>query len=209
MRSMMASSTRSFLIRCAKHFVSDQYRNLFEISELAKKHRCSYFQSDDINSDEVQNFIKERAPDVLVSCLLLQRVESLVLGLPEIGSINFHPALVQEHRGTFASFWALFFDRRHAGATVHWMTEKFDDGAVILQQRFNVQRADSLYSLDEKTARLGGNLLVRALMKLEKKKSAALRVPLAKLFTMPAKKHTREFKTSGKKVSSFRDFFKI
>lgn len=209
-RSMGASFVQNLTTRVARYFVPNKYREIFEINELAEQHRLPYLKTHNINGPEVIEFCKKLDPDLFVSALLLQMVKRKMLDLPSMGSINFHPALVQEHRGTFASFWALFNNRRNAGATVHWMTEKFDDGPVILQRWFKIQRADSLYSLDYKNARLGGNLLAKALVKIKRQKAEPLSLSLGGLFQMPKKKHTLAFEGSGKKVvGSWREFFKL
>ncbi|NJP03730.1 hypothetical protein HC823_00370 [Candidatus Gracilibacteria bacterium] len=37
-----------------------------------------------------------------------------------------------------------FHNRKHAGATVHFMSEKVDEGPVILQKRFKVDSFDTI-----------------------------------------------------------------
>ncbi len=210
LKSMTTSMAQTLTTFVARQIVPNKFREVFGIEELAAKHGTHYLKAEDINSQEVKDFCRNLEPDLFVSALLLQRVKKEMLDLPEQGSINFHPALVQEHRGTFASFWALVNDRRHAGATVHWMTEKFDDGAVILQRWFRIHRDDSLYALDHKNAKLGGNLLVKALVKIKSNKAAPVRLSLGRLFLMPKRQHTHAFEGNGKKVvASWREFFKL
>lgn len=209
-KSMLTSFTQSLTTYVARKIIPNKFREIFEIEELATQHAIHYLRADDINNQEVKDFCHNLEPDIFVSALLLQRVKTEMLNLPTLGSINFHPALVQEHRGTFASFWALVNNRHRAGATVHWMTEKFDDGAVICQRWFKIQRADSLYALDHRNARLGGNLLVKALVKIKHNKATPIRLSLGKLFQMPKRQHTHAFEGSGKKVvSTWREFFKL
>ena len=209
-KSIGASFIQSLVSRFAKSFVPNKYRNNFEINEIATQHNIPYLKTNSINSPEVINFCQNKEPDMLVSALLLQIVKTKLLGIPSIGSINFHPALVQEHRGLFASFWALLLNRRRAGATVHWMNEKVDDGPVIMQRWFKIQPADSIYSLDHKNARLGGNLLAKALVKIQQKKATPMLLNLGELFKIPQKQHTLAFTGNGKKIiNRWRDLLKF
>jgi folate-dependent phosphoribosylglycinamide formyltransferase PurN len=197
-------------IRFARYFVSDKVREYFELDELAQKYHIPFLEVEDVNSSEVLKFIEKHSPDYLVSCLLYQLAKPPLLHAAPGGAINFHPALFQEHRGTFSSFWTLLKNRRHAGATVHFMTENFDEGQIILQRYFRVYRSDTIHCINQKSARLGGNLLVRALVKLKKKKARLIWLTkAAKILSMPSKTHTALFSKNGKGLIKWRDFFRL
>lgn len=197
-------------LKIARIFQGEKNRKYFEIDELATKYKIPFLRTKDINDEKSQKFIEEKEPDYLVSCGLLQLVKKNILALPKEGALNFHPSLVQEHRGTFTSFWALFRRKKTSGATVHFMTEKFDDGDVIIQRNFLVKKCDTLYSIDDKSARLGGNLLVKALVKLKKKKAKKIFIQnLAKLLSVPSRQEVALFKKHKKKIFTWTDITRI
>ena len=200
---------KTLKIRFGKWFVKDSKREYFSIGEMAKVYKIPFLHVSDINSKESEAFIKKFKPDFLASCLLLQIAKKNILDLPSRCAINFHPALTQKHRGAFGAFWALLKNWKHSGATVHFMTEDLDSGKVILQRRFFIHPSDTLYSLNEKSARLGGRLLAMALVKLKRNINVGYFLNnLGNKFTMPTEKEVKHF-FMKKKFIKIRDFFKV
>lgn len=209
-KSITANIIHNLKLNFAKIFIPDKRRHFFTFDEMARRYGFPVISTRDINSPEVQKFVKDKKPDYIVSALLLQVLKKEMLLLPSKGAINFHPALFQEHRGVFSSFWALMRNKKESGATVHFMDEKLDNGKIILQRNFFLHPSDSIHSVNDKSARLGGNLLVKALVKLKRKRAQAFWVKkMGRLFTMPDKAHTAEFEKKGKKIIHWEDLFKI
>ncbi len=201
---------QSLTVKFAKYFIPNEKRIYFNIEELAEMNGASYLALSDINSKESKKFIKKLKPNYLVSSLLLQIIDKEMLNIPTEGSINFHPALTQIHRGTFSSFWTLLKNWRKTGATVHFMTEKVDDGEIIIQKHFFTSKSDTINCINEKTAKLGGNLLAKALVKIKKKKKrTSFLKKLGGLFHHPSKKDIKNFKKNGGALIKIKDFFKI
>jgi folate-dependent phosphoribosylglycinamide formyltransferase PurN len=199
-KSIAFNILQNLKMNFAKSFVPDKKRKYFLLKELARRYGIPVLSVQDINAPEVLDFVSEKNPEYLVSAHLLQIVKKELLEVPLQGSINIHPALFQEHRGVFSSFWMLLRNQRQSGATVHFMSEKLDDGKIILQRNFFIQRSDSIHSVDEKAAKLGGNLLAKALVKLVKRSEKTFWIQsLSKLFTMPTENHARTFSREGKK----------
>ncbi len=155
-KSIVANILQNLKMNFAKNFVPDKKRKYFLLKELARRYGIPVLSTKEINTEEVLAFVSEKNPDYLVSAHLLQIVKKELLAIPHQGSINIHPALFQEHRGVFSSFWMLLRNRRQSGATVHFMNEKLDNGKIILQRNFFIQRSDSIHAVDEKAAKLGG-----------------------------------------------------
>ena len=210
LRSIATTVWQNCMIRFAKYCVPDRNRKFFEIEELAHQYKIPFLCARNINSKTVYRFIKKKEPDCLVSCLLLQIVKKPLLNLPPQGAINFHPALLQEHRGTFTSFWALLQNRSYSGATVHYMTERPDDGQVILQRRFFIKPSDTIHCVNQKSAQLGGNLLVKALVKIKKKSFQPRWVEqLGQLLTFPNRREAGAFHQQGKGHMRWRDYWRV
>ncbi|MCK5460596.1 hypothetical protein KAI58_01280 [Candidatus Gracilibacteria bacterium] len=209
-KTVLTNIWQTILLKIGKYFFHEQKREFFEIEELSKKNNIPFLKVSNINSKNVKNFIKKHSPDYIVSCLLLQLVKKNILELPRKGAINFHPALFEFHRGGFTSFWTLFKNRKKSGATVHFMTEKLDEGKIILQKNFLVKQSDSIFCINRKSAQLGGRLLVKALIKLGKReKLENFQKRLGKIFTMPTKKQTYLFRKKGKKIIHLKDLFRV
>ena len=201
---------QKWILRLARYVIPNRMRQYFELEELAEQHNIPYLEVPDINSQKVQNFISNKTPDYLVSSLLLQIIKPHILALPTKGAINFHPALFQRHRGTFANFWTLIKNWRQGGATVHFMTGRIDDGEVIIQRRFFVKKSDTMFDVNIKSARLGGKLLAKALVKLKKNEPFASPLKkLSKIFTTPTWREVKEFLHRKKSFIKWKDIFKF
>jgi len=61
--------------------------------------------------------------------------------------LNIHPSLLPDFKGTNTHQRVLDAGKREHGATVHVVTEKLDDGPVIMQARVAVQSGDDAESL--------------------------------------------------------------
>ncbi len=209
-KNIVTNVYKQLSIGLARFFVSKKKRAYFGIEEMSEENDIPYLSVSSINSSVSEKFIKSIKPDMLVSCFLLEIVKDNILKLPEKGSINVHPSLIQKHRGIFTSFWALAKKWKRSGATVHYMNEKIDDGDVIIQKKFFVHPSDSIHSIDKKAAVLGGKLLVKALSKIKRNNVKPFRFKnVGKFFTTPTPAQIKSFYTKGHSLISRKDFFSL
>lgn len=191
-----------------RNFLWWKDRQYLSIEEMAQKHEIPFMEVGSVNSQEAASFIQSKSPDLLASCFLLEIVGEPVLSLPRRGSINIHPALMQKHRGTFSSFWAIMKNWGKSGVTVHYMTEKVDEGKIIAQKAFYIYPNDTLHSINEKSARLGGKLLAKTLIRMKKNKIRTFYLKrLGKMFSVPSPKDIKHFYARGRKSISIKEFF--
>ena len=61
--------------------------------------------------------------------------------------INLHPSLLPKYKGLNAIEQAIEAGEDETGATVHWVTEELDSGAVIKQQTVPILPGDTVESL--------------------------------------------------------------
>lgn len=198
-----------WVIRWSRWFAAKRSRRYRNLDELAENTGATYCEVREINAPETLAAIKKLQPDLLVSCLLLQKAGAELLTLAPQGAINFHPAITSEHRGTFASFWTIFHRHASSGATVHRMTTEFDAGEVLVRRRFFVAPSDSVHCLNLRAAKLGGKLLAHAIAKIAKGTTAKIPLSqkLGQLLTLPSEVETREFFARGKSLIKWEDLF--
>ena len=132
----------------------------------------------EINSRETADFIRERAPDiVLVNGTNLLREPILSL-LPEIriGIINLHTGLSPYSRGGNCNLYMLLEGHPElVGVTVHHIDRGIDSGDIILTTRVPMEHGDTLEMIDARSFHLGIEMLVRAAHQLQSGRAA--RVP--------------------------------
>jgi methionyl-tRNA formyltransferase len=201
---------QTFFLKFTKLIIPKKWRKEFEISEMAEKRKIPYLEVDNINEIKSLDWIKKIAPDYLVSCLLLQIMKKEILAIPKKATINFHPALSHNHRGIFSSFWAIFHGKSKSGATIHFVNEKIDQGEIILVKSFFIQKSDSVFCVNRKSAVLGGKLLVRALKILQEKKRFKKRKFkwLRGIFSYPSNEQIDKFFQHGKNIIHWRDLWR-
>jgi phosphoribosylglycinamide formyltransferase-1 len=64
--------------------------------------------------------------------------------------INIHPSLLPAYKGLNTHQRVLDAGERYHGATVHFVTEKLDDGKIIIQSRIEIQPGDHAASLQQR-----------------------------------------------------------
>ena len=92
-------------------------------------------------------FVKRRAPEVIFSLHYRDRIPQTILGLARLGGVNLHPSLLPKHRGCFSAPWAIIEGDKTTGFTYHYMTDKFDEGNILLQHELPISDSDTAYSL--------------------------------------------------------------
>ena len=82
------------------------------------------------NSPEVEAFLAEKAPDVMVArCKSLLRKG--IFGIPRLGTFVMHPGICPDYRNAHGCFWALAQgDRDNVGMTLLRIDEGIDTGPV-------------------------------------------------------------------------------
>lgn len=75
---------------------------------------------------------------------------SAVLDKPNIVIINFHNALLPKYPGQHAPTWAIFMNEKESGCTWHYVSEKIDGGAIIIQKKCMIDPDEKAYRLARK-----------------------------------------------------------
>jgi phosphoribosylglycinamide formyltransferase-1 len=107
--------------------------------------------------------VEELNPDLVVSVGFMR-----ILGrdfVEKFRTVNTHPALLPNFPGAHAVADALSAKVKETGATVHWVDEGVDTGAVIVQQSVAVEPSDTEESLHERIKIKERELIVETLQK--------------------------------------------
>lgn len=151
----------SGVLRCLKIGGSHSLRSLL------LEYGCPVLTPHNINSKDFLHKLENYDLDLIVSVASSQIFRKRILGIPRLGCVNIHGALLPKHRGINPSFWVLLNGDAQTGTTVHFMDEKIDTGRIILQQPIPVANNETLNSLSLKIARTGARVLIEAIAMLE------------------------------------------
>jgi methionyl-tRNA formyltransferase len=112
-----------------------------------------------VNSEDGVSLLQAYSPDLILVATFKQIIGANILSLPKLGVINFHPSLLPKYRGPCPTNAALLNDDRVAGVTVHFITEKVDEGNILLQRSVPVNEMDNDGLLRRKLAELSGAMV--------------------------------------------------
>ena len=96
-----------------------------------------------------------------------EKIPLKVLKTPSQGSINIHPSLLPEFRGTSITRWQVLNGVTTSGATVHKMDGEFDSGGIIDQVAINIPNNINPQKLFQIIAEKSGPLLVKVIRSIE------------------------------------------
>ena len=80
--------------------------------------------------------------------------------------INIHPSLLPKFKGLNTFEKILNKKEKKTGCTVHYVTEKLDDGKIILKKFFYIKKNDDVKSLQKKTQELEYNAFSEAIIRI-------------------------------------------
>jgi methionyl-tRNA formyltransferase len=118
-------------------------------------------QPDDVNEEGARAQIAAVAPDAVVVCAFGALIRSELLAAHEM--LNVHPSLLPRWRGAAPIERAIMAGDAETGVAIMRLTAGLDSGPVAFMERETIREDDTFGTLSARLARLGGDLLVRAL----------------------------------------------
>lgn len=113
------------------------------------------FESSGIYSDAILSALLEEKADLVVLAGFMTILGEQIIKAFPYRIINVHPALIpsfcgQGYYGLKVHETALNYGVKVSGATVHFVNEEADAGAIILQKAVNVENGDTPESLQKR-----------------------------------------------------------
>lgn len=104
------------------------------VAQLAKDYGIPVVYSSSISEDDLTSRIEKLAPDFIFSFYYRYMLSNDILRLAKYGCYNMHGSLLPKYRGRVPVNWAVLHGETQTGATLHVMTEKPDQGAIVGQK---------------------------------------------------------------------------
>lgn len=133
---------------------------------LAAELGIELLQAGNVNEDAALERIRGARPEALAVCAFGQLIREPLLS--EWPLLNVHPSLLPRWRGAAPIERAIMAGDERTGVSLMWVTAGLDSGPVALQEEISISPEDDFELLSEKLARLGGELLVEALDRLQR-----------------------------------------
>jgi methionyl-tRNA formyltransferase len=135
-----------------------------DTSLYCSDHGIPYMTTDDHNSDELDQTLREGGFDIIVlgdTHILRPQI----MKRAKHGVMNVHPGVLPQVRGNHPYVWAVIHGLPQ-GASVHLINEKADRGPVILVRELTLSENASYPMLIFALNQLCGELVVEALQKI-------------------------------------------
>ena len=152
------------------------------IKKLSNKFDIKFIGTD-IKSTEIISFAKKNNINLFIGNPRKQKISSLFsfkkkkilfsinyLFLIEIDlikkfehCINIHGSLLPKYRGRTPHVWSIINNEKFTGITTHYITEKCDEGDIILQKKIPINKNDTGYSILMKFSKLYPQIIIKTI----------------------------------------------
>jgi len=158
---------------------SNETRWFKSVAQLASEHGIRVVTPDDPNTIEWIAAGRSYAPDFVFSFYYRHMLKEGWLTVASHGALNMHGSLLPKYRGRAPVHWAILNGETETGASLHYMLEKPDAGALVDQQAVPILPDDDALEVSRRVADAAATVLDRALPKLIDGSAAARPLNLA------------------------------
>lgn len=174
----------------------------YSVRAVARRHDVPVIEPRGVNDPAHLDALRRLDVDLIVSIAAPQLFRKELLALPRHGCINIHNSLLPQYQGLLPSFWVLANGEAMTGTTVHYMNERIDAGALILQRATPIEDSDTLHSLVYRTKILiGPEMLLEAIDRIESGDVPAIDVDwsTATYYSFPDRDAVQRFRARNRK----------
>ena len=150
------------------------------VQKLAELHGIPTITPDNPNVPEVVGQITALQPDFYFSFYYREMLKAPLLAIPKRGALNMHGSLLPKYRGRVPVNWAIIRGETETGATLHYMTEKPDNGDIVAQQAVPILPNDTAHEVFQKVTVAAEMALNDVLPSLLAGKAQAVKQDLSK-----------------------------
>jgi methionyl-tRNA formyltransferase len=136
------------------------------VQQLAETHGLNIVTPDSPNTGEWIAKGQATHPDFIFSFYYRYMLDKAWLAVPRHGALNIHGSLLPKYRGRAPVHWAIIQGESMTGASLHYMVEKPDAGALVDQEAVPILENDTALEVSIKVAQAAETVLRRSLPKL-------------------------------------------
>ncbi|NKI71459.1 methionyl-tRNA formyltransferase [Collimonas pratensis] len=118
-------------------------------------------------ASEAHQLLQATPHDIMVVAAYGLILPLSVLTIPPRGCLNIHGSLLPRWRGAAPIHRAIEAGDSETGITIMQMDQGLDTGAMLLIEKMTIAADDTTGSLHDKMAKLGGEMIVEALVRME------------------------------------------
>ena len=134
---------------------------------LANENNLHIYQPTTLKDPSIRNILSDLRPDLMVVVAYGLLLPQAVLDIPKYGCINIHASLLPRWRGAAPIQRAILADDKKTGVTIMQMSEKLDEGDILLQEPCEIKENDTFQSLHDRLTLLGAKTLQQILPQIK------------------------------------------
>ena len=104
-----------------------------------------------IRLDEIEQYYYPKSIDLGISCRFSKIFKKEQINIFKKGIINFHGGLLPEFGGLYSCVHELLEGSTYGGGTLHYISEKIDEGDIIIRYEFPITEDDVGLTVFQKT----------------------------------------------------------
>lgn len=157
LRSLVANNVIPCVLVTRKEKGAYPYYDETDLSWEAQKYSTPV-----LFGEQGENFVSTNYFDIILVCTYHRLLRPIVYQ-PSKLAINIHPSLLPAYRGASPIYWVIRNGESKTGLTAHILTEKMDDGDIILQDALPISPTETQGTLRKKLAVMAGQFTIRLL----------------------------------------------
>ena len=118
-------------------------KNSSEILDFCNVKNIPCFSGNPRNESTTDFVSNIQRPDILLSVNYLFIIEEDLIKFPKDYAINIHGSLLPRYRGRTPHVWSIINGENKTGITAHLITQKCDEGDIILQKIIPITKNDT------------------------------------------------------------------
>ena len=118
------------------------------------------------NSKKFRTYLETLNLDIIIN-QSQNIIKKDLLGIPKIGVLNRHNALLPKNRGRLTPFWVAYNNEKETGVSIHYVEEGIDSGDIIIQKKYSVTKKDNFNAIVKKNYSIASKAMIEAINKLE------------------------------------------
>ena len=137
------------------------------VKECALSYNIPVFQPTKLRDGTALAQLQELAPDLIVVAAYGRILPDDILALPSKGCINVHSSLLPKYRGSAPINWAVVNGDKETGVTIMDVVTELDAGDILAQVSTPIAPEETVETVHDRLAQLGGELLVKTIEEIE------------------------------------------
>lgn len=138
-----------------------------EVKEMAIQLNLPLLQPSNLKDPDFLNAFQNLNADLGV-VIAFRMLPMSVWSAPKLGTINLHASLLPNYRGAAPIQHAIIQGEKITGVTTFFLKHEIDTGDLIDQEEVTIEENESGGSLHDKLMKVGANLMIQSLHKIEK-----------------------------------------